>query len=161
MKNNEQRKRVEIVTIKISNMKMVKESSFLYESDGERRKVKSPKQAFDLVKHMFKGLDREMMVATYLNTKNEPLAVSTISIGSLNGSIVHPREIFKVAILSNAANFIIYHNHPSGDYAHPSKEDIIVTRRLKEVGEIIGINLNDHLIIYEDSYMSMKKNNYM
>jgi DNA repair protein RadC len=155
-----QRKRVDVVTVRIERMEMVKESSFLYESDGERRKVSSPKQAFDLVKNMFKGLDREMMVAAYLNTKNEPLAVSKISVGSLSTSIVHPREILKAAILSNAAGFILYHNHPSSNL-DCSKEDMNVTKRVKEAGEIIGINLIDHLIIYEDRFMSMKENHYI
>ena len=151
-----QRKRVDIVTIKMSKMELVKEGSFLYESDGEKRKINSPRNAFDLVKEMFKGLDREMMVAAYLNTKNEPISVSKISIGSLNSSVVHPREILKAAILSNAASFIIYHNHPSGNTS-PSKEDIEVTKRIKEASKVIGIDLIDHLIVYEDKFMSFKE----
>ena len=125
-------KRVDVVTIRVQRMELVKESSFLYESQGEKRKVSSPKNAFDLVKDMFKGLDREFLIAAYLNTKNEPLTVSKISIGSLNSSIVHPREILKAAILSNANSFVLYHNHPSGDYATPSKEDLDITKRVKE-----------------------------
>lgn len=156
-----QRKRVDIVTIRMSKLELVKESSFFYESGGERRKIISPRNAFDLVENMFKGLDREMVVAAYLNTKQEPLAISKISIGSLNSSIVHPREILKAAILSNAASFILYHNHPSGDYRTPSKEDISITKRIKEAGEVIGIQLLDHLIVYEDKFMSMKEHNYL
>ncbi len=109
-----QRKRVNIVTIvtiRINRMDLVKENSFLYESEGEKRRITNSRNAFDLVKDMFRGLDREVMIASYLNTKNEPMAVSKISIGSFNTSIVHPREILKIAILSNAASFIIYHNH--------------------------------------------------
>lgn len=154
-------KRVDVVTIRVQRMELVKESSFLYQSLGEKRKVTSPKNAFDLVKDMYKGLDREMMIAAYLNTKNEPLAVSKISIGSLDSSIVHPREILKAAILSNANSFIIYHNHPSGDCYTASKEDLEITKRLKKAGELIGIKLIDHLIVYEDRYMSMKENNYI
>lgn len=99
-------------------------------------------------------------MAAYLNTKNEPQSVSKISIGSLNYSVVHPREILKVAILSNSASFIIFHNHPSGSYLVPSEEDISITKRIKEAGEVVGIKLMDHLIIYEDKFMSMKENNY-
>lgn len=156
-----QRKRVNIVTIRINRMDLVKENSFLYESEGEKRRITNSRNAFDLVKDMFRGLDREVMIASYLNTKNEPMAVSKISIGSLNTSIVHPREILKIAILSNAASFIIYHNHPSGDYLTPSREDISITKRIKEAGKIVGINLLDHLIIYEDKFMSMNENGYI
>lgn len=155
------RKRVDIVNIRMTKMEIVKESSFLYEADGENRRVTTPENAFDLVKNMFKGLDREIFVAAYLNTKNEPTAISKISVGSLNNSIVHPREVLKIAIISNANSFIIYHNHPSGDYKNPSKEDIKITNRLKEAGEIVGINLIDHLLIYEDNFTSMKENNYI
>lgn len=101
------------------------------------------------------------MVAAYLNTKNEPIAVSKISIGSLNASIVHPREILKAAILSNAASFILFHNHPSGGCLNPSKEDITITKRIKEAGELIGIDLIDHLIVYEDRFISFKENSYV
>ncbi|MDR7871330.1 MAG: JAB domain-containing protein [Tissierellaceae bacterium] len=157
MNSNKQRKRVDIVTIRLSNMELIKEGSFLYESGEQRRLITSPRNAFDLVKDMFIGLDREIVVAAYLNTKNEPIAVSQISVGSLNSSIVHPREVMKAAILSNAASFIVCHNHPSGNPA-PSKEDIDITNRLKEVGEIVGIRLMDHIIIgSHDKYRSLKE----
>lgn len=156
-----QRKRVDIVTVKIERMELVKESSFLYESGGERRTVTTPQQAFDLVKDMFKGADREMMIVAYLNTKNQPVAVSKVSVGSLNSSIAHPREILKAGVLNNSASFIIFHNHPSGNYKTPSKEDISITKRVKEAGDIVGIKLLDHLIVYEDKFMSMKENHYV
>ncbi|SHJ92794.1 JAB domain-containing protein [Paramaledivibacter caminithermalis] len=157
-----QRKRVDVVTVRLEKMELVKESSFLYESDGERRIVSTPRQAFDLVKDMFKGADREIMIAAYLNTKNEPLAISKISIGSLNSAVIHPREIFKAAILANSASFILYHNHPSGN-VNPSKEDIEITKRIKKAGEIIGIDLVDHLVVYseDNNYLSMRENQYI
>lgn len=161
MTKKNQRKRVSIVTVRLREMELIKESSFLYQSKEKSRKIKSSYDAFLLVKDFFKGLDKEMFIAAHLNTKNEPIAVSKVSIGSLNSSIVHPREVMKELILSNASSFIIYHNHPSSNYDEPSIEDLEITKRLKKASDIIGINLQDHLIIYEDSYMSFKENGYV
>lgn len=91
-----------------------------------------------------------------INTKNKPTAIHTVSIGTLNSTVVHPREIFKAAILSNAASIILAHNHPSGDPT-PSKEDIGITKRLVDAGELLGITVMDHIIIGENNYVSMKK----
>ena len=144
----EARKRVDIVSLKVC-----KESSILYEP----RKISSPLDALELCKNFLENLDREQMIAISLNTKNEPTNVSVVSIGTLNSSMAHPREIYKVAVMSNANSIIIAHNHPSGD-VKPSKEDISITKRLKEVGEIIGINLIDHIIIgSKDRYTSLKE----
>jgi DNA repair protein RadC len=105
--------------------------------------------------------DREQFFLLCLNTKNEPTALHTVSIGSLDASIVHPREVFKVAILSNAASVIVAHNHPSGDPT-PSKEDIQVTRKLQEAGELLGITLLDHVIVgTEGAYTSLKERGLM
>ena len=85
--------------------------------------------------------------------------MQVISIGSLNSAIVHPREVFKIAVLSNASNIICFHNHPSGNIS-PSGEDENITRRLKECGEILGIGLVDHIIVGDnDTYFSFKENN--
>jgi len=89
---------------------------------------------------------REMFWAIAVNTKNRVISLYIISIGSLNASIVHPREIFRPAILDGAASIVIVHNHPTGD-AEPSKEDVEFTQRFKKCGELIGIQLLDHLII--------------
>jgi DNA repair protein RadC len=105
-------------------------------------------------------LTQEHFVCLYLNTKNQVLHKRTIFIGSLNASIVHPREIFKEAFRRSAASIICLHNHPSGDPA-PSKEDIEVTKRLVECGKIIGIDLLDHLIIGEHKYVSLKEKGYL
>ncbi|RQN09840.1 DNA repair protein RadC [Clostridium butyricum] len=145
-------KRVNIVSIK-----MVKESSILY---GNRR-ITSPKDAVELIRIVLKDSDREKLVVCCLNTKNEPTSISIISIGSLNSSIVHPREVFKTAILSNSASIIMAHNHPSGDIK-PSKEDINVTERIRESGKIIGIEMIDHMIIGgDDKYMSFKEEGFI
>lgn len=142
------KKRINLVSVKL-----IKEGSILY---GQRR-VLSPKEAFDLGKKFLVDSDREKMILLCLDSKNQPTAINTVSIGCLNSSIVHPREVFKVAILSNSASIIVYHNHPSGD-VKPSKEDINVTERLKESGKILGIELIDHLIIgLNEEYYSFKE----
>jgi len=91
-----------------------------------------------------------------LNTKNQVLAVDTISVGSLNSSLVHPREVFKPAVLKSAAAVILLHNHPSGD-ATPSSEDMEITRRLAEAGKILGIEVLDHIIIGDHVFTSLKE----
>lgn len=97
------------------------------------------------------------MILLCLDSKNQPTAINTVSIGCLNSSIVHPREVFKVAILSNSASIIVYHNHPSGDIK-PSKDDINITQRLKESGKILGIDLIDHIIVgSNEMYYSFKE----
>lgn len=101
-----------------------------------------------------------MLIVCCLNTKNEPTSISTVSVGSLNSSIVHPREVFKTAVMSNAASIIIAHNHPSGDIT-PSKEDKDITLRLKEAGDIIGIKLLDHIIIGDRNYLSLKEKGHI
>lgn len=146
-------KKVPAKRVSIVSIKMVRESSILY---GGRR-INSPAEGAELGRRFLEDLDRERLMLCCLNCKNEPISVSTISIGSLNASIVHPREVFKVAILSNAASIILYHNHPSGDDT-PSQEDISITKRLVEAGKIIGISLIDHIIIgKESSYCSLKE----
>lgn len=122
----------------------------------ENKKVTSPKEVYKIIAEYLKGVDREHLVLLTLDTKNVITSITTISIGSLNTSIVHPREVFKTAILSNAASIILAHNHPSGD-STPSKEDINITDRIKESGKILGIDLLDHLIIGDDSYISLKE----
>ncbi len=99
-----------------------------------------------MIKEKIEGLDREQFIIACLNTKNEPTDISVVAVGSLNKATVHPREVFKTAILSNAASIIAFHNHPSGE-TPPSQQDIQLTNRLYEAGELLGIKLLDHLII--------------
>lgn len=150
MKNNHA-KRVDIVSLK-----MIKESSILY---GNRR-IGSPNEALEIFKDLLENSDREKLIVCCLNSKNEPTNISIVSIGSLNSSIVHPREVFKTAVISNAASILIAHNHPSGDTT-PSKEDINITERIRQSGDIIGIKLLDHLIIGEGKYLSLKEEGYL
>ena len=95
-----------------------------------------------------------------LNTKNQVLAIKTVSVGDLSSSIVHPREVFQDAVVISAASIIIAHNHPSGDPT-PSAEDIAVTRRLMDAGEILGIELLDHVIIGDGVFVSLKERGKM
>ena len=144
-------KRINIVSIK-----MVKESSFLYQT----RQILSPNDAYEMIKEQLEGLDREQFIIACLNTKNEPTNISVVSVGSLNKAIVHPREVFKTAILSNAASVMAFHNHPSGETT-PSQQDIQLTNRLYEVGELLGIKLLDHLIIGDGTFTSLKEKGYL
>lgn len=99
---------------------------------------------------------REHFVMLLLNTKNEVIKKSTISIGSLNSSLVHPREVFKEAIKYSAASVILIHNHPSGSTS-PSEQDINITNRLADGGKILGIRVLDHIIVGKNGYTSMKE----
>ena len=105
------------------------------------------------------GLDREHFVVLLLDIKNKVIGINTVSIGNLDSSIAHPREVFKPAILSNAGSILLAHNHPSGDPT-PSREDIEITHRLVNAGNILGINVLDHIII-GDGYRSLKEAGHM
>ncbi|MDR4985943.1 DNA repair protein RadC [Bacillus cereus] len=148
---NQPAKRVDIV-----KLKMVKESSLLY----KERRVKSPEDASLLFKQFLDGADREYFIVLCLDIKNQPTAINVCHIGSLNSSIVHPREVLKPAIISNAASIIVAHNHPSNDPT-PSREDLEVTKRLIEAGKVVGIDVLDHLIVCEESFISLKEKGHM
>lgn len=125
----------------------------------ERYTIRSPQDAYNYLKDM-QYLTQEHFVVLGLNTKNQILFRETVFIGSLNSSIVHPREVFKNLIKRSCASAIVCHNHPSGHTA-PSPEDIQVTERLMEAGMIVGIAIIDHLIIGFESYISLKEKGYM
>lgn len=121
--------------------------------------IRSPEDAAKLLMPEMSSLNQEHFVVLFLNTKNQVLHKQTIFIGSLNASIVHPREIYREAVKRSAACIICAHNHPSG-VTTPSSEDIDVTNRLVEAGLIMGIELVDHLIIGDHTYLSMKEKGY-
>lgn len=125
----------------------------------KQRRVRSPQDSYELFHEYLGEVDREHFVVACLDTKNQPTNITTVHIGSLNASIVHPREVMKTAILSNAASIICGHSHPSGDPT-PSSMDIDVTERLAEVGKIIGIELLDHIIIGDGKFVSLKEKGY-
>lgn len=148
---NQPAKRVNIVSLKL-----VKESSIPY----KERSIRSPEDGYKLMKHFLGDLDREAFIVISLDTKNQPVSINICHVGSLNASIVHPREVMKSAILSNAASIMLGHNHPSGN-SSPSKEDVEVTKRLAEAGKIVGIELLDHIIVGDDEYVSLKEKGYV
>ena len=148
------KKKIPAKRVGIVSLKLVKESSVLYET----RTVSNSYDAYKLIKNFLIDSDREKFVVACLDTKNQPVNISVVSIGSVNSAIVHPREVFKVAMLSNASKIICFHNHPSGNLKC-SKEDENITDRLKECGEILGIELVDHIIVGDnDTYFSFKEN---
>ena len=127
---------------------------------AERVTIRSPKDIADLVSEDLRYLQKEHFVCLFLNTKNHLLAQETLSMGSLNASIVHPREVFRAAIKRSSASIICVHNHPSGDPT-PSPEDIQLTHRLMEAGTIIGIEVLDHVIIGDQRFISLKEQGFM
>lgn len=120
--------------------------------------IRSPQDVADLFMDRLRFEKKEYFLVIHLDTKNQVLSEETASIGSLDSSIVHPREIFKSALKKSSASIICVHNHPSGDPT-PSREDILVTKRLAEVGRIMGIDVLDHVIIGENRFVSMKEQN--
>lgn len=128
-------------------------------SDG-RYTIRSPEDAASYLMTDMASLSQEHFVVLFLNVKNEVLHKQTIFIGSLNSSIVHPREVFREAVKRSAASIVVAHNHPSGNPA-PSPEDIEVTKRLMEAGSIMGIETLDHLIIGDHQFISLKEKGYM
>ncbi len=124
-----------------------------YKEYNTRPMMTSPEKVYQILKPICPQ-DKESLFLLSLNTKNGIIAIRTISIGTLNANIVHPRDVFRAAIFDNAAQIIIAHNHPSGDPT-PSQEDINITKKLVETGKIIGITLLDHVIIGEGRHVSM------
>jgi len=146
----ESSKRVNIVSLKL-----VKESSILY----QKRSIRSPQEGYEFIREFLEDKDREHFIVVSLDTKNQPTNINISSIGTLNAALIHPREIFKAAIVSNACSIMCFHNHPSGD-ATESREDIEVTKRLVESGKILGIDLLDHIIVGDDTFTSLREKGF-
>jgi DNA repair protein RadC len=140
--------------INVYSLRLVKESSAAYNVE---KTIKNPTNASEVINQVFdmQNQPNEVFAILCLNTKNKVVGAHIISQGSLNESIVHPREVFKAAMINNAASVILAHNHPSGD-PEPSREDIETTNKLVQAGEIMGIKVLDHVII-SDSFLSMKE----
>jgi len=120
--------------------------------------LKSPEDVASVVRSRLKGKKKEHFMVLCLDTRNRLIGCRPVSVGSLDTSVVHPREVFKEAVSSSAASVIFVHNHPSGD-PEPSKEDIELTRRLAKAGEIIGIDVLDHIIVCDKEHLSLKARN--
>lgn len=128
----------------------VSESVSSYFTQGTR--YTAPSQVYETFNFLMQET-KEMFITLHLDGKNKIICMDLVSIGSLNQSIVHPRSVFQTACLSNAAAIILIHQHPTGD-STPSQEDIAITRRLKEAGEIMGIKILDHIIVGDGEYLS-------
>ena len=118
------------------------------------KRISSSQDVVELVAPDLNKYDREVFLSLLLNTKNMPIGVEEVSIGCLNSSIIHPRELFKSAVLASASSLILIHNHPSGD-PEPSREDLELTKRLVKAGDLMGIKILDHVIIAGESFISL------
>lgn len=128
--------------------------------DEPKRKICSPKDVYAFMYPKYREQKKEKFITLYLDTKNQILKDEVVSIGSLNASIVHPREVFKVALELSSASIIVCHNHPSGDPS-PSREDIMVTEKLCDGGKLLGIDVLDHIIIGDGRYVSLKDEGFI
>lgn len=122
--------------------------------------IRSPQEAAHYLMELLKLEQQEKFYVLYLNTKNQVVYEKAVFVGSLNASIVHPREVFKEAVKWSAASIIVSHNHPSGN-PDPSREDIEVTKRLVEAGAILGIECLDHIIVGDGHYVSLKEKGFI
>jgi len=119
------------------------------------RQVRQARDVAEFMQPIAAGLDREHFWCLLLDTRNKLLGVNTVSVGSLSSALVHPREVWKPAIIGNAAAVVLCHNHPSGD-ASPSTEDFALTQRLNQCAETLGIPLLDHIVLGHDgAYRSL------
>ncbi|MCM3227712.1 JAB domain-containing protein [Terribacillus saccharophilus] len=133
------------------------------ESEGlEVTTIRSPHDGAIVASSFIGDEDREVFLVIALNTKQGITAIHRCHVGSINASIVHPREVFKMLVLNNANSFVVAHNHPSNDCT-PSREDLAVTKRLKEAGELMGIELLDHVIVgaNNNNYVSLREKGYL
>ena len=124
--------------------------------------IQTADDAIFLMQRELQNSDRETFCVLHLNAKGKPLSMSVVSVGSLNSTLVHPREVFKASILSNAAAVIFMHNHPSGDLT-PSEDDKRTTKQLEKAGKILGIRVVDHIIVGEnkENYYSFHANDIL
>lgn len=123
-------------------------------------RIDTPAHAYNLIKDELKGEKRELFIVILLNTKGHSIGHHTVAIGTLSSVSVHPREVFYPAIRHKAASILLAHNHPSGDPT-PSCEDVEITKTLIETGKLMGIPVNDHLIIGDNSYLSLRQTSCM
>ena len=154
-------KGVDKMSIKVSfeRVMLVKERVGSYELP---REIRCPEEAYNAIRVTtnVQAEAQEVFGILILNIKNRIVAVHEISRGTLNSSMAHPREVFKPAVLHNAASIICFHNHPSGD-PEPSREDVELTKRLVEAGKILGIEVFDHIVVGDEGYVSLKERGVM
>jgi len=141
-----------IPQVELSMVREIKTASNSYRNSEE---VARSEFAASLLKS-----DREKFICMHLNIKNQIISFEVVSTGSLTSSLVHPREVYKGAILSNAVSVIFMHNHPSGD-PEPSNDDMEITKRLEKAGNILGIDVLDHIIVASGGFYSFRQHNLL
>lgn len=147
--------------MRLYNYKIVREKSEIY-YDG-RKSLNTAEEAVDMFNKYYKenyDLDKEHFSVIMVDSKNKIIGINLVSMGTLNQSLVHPREVFRSALMASANSIFLCHNHPSGDPT-PSKEDIAVTKRLVESGKLLGINVLDHIILGDERYSSLRELGYI
>jgi DNA repair protein RadC len=144
----------EAMHINVVRLEAVKDKTVEYGT----RQIKSPEDLAKLGFRLIGNADREVFYTVCLSTRNTINAVHLVSVGSLTASVVHPREVYKLAVINNSASVAFLHNHPSGNSA-PSNEDIQVTRQLIEAGKVLGIRVLDHVIVGDETSYSLSENN--
>jgi DNA repair protein RadC len=127
---------------------------------GRIRSVRCPEDAAGLVMEDMRHLDREHFKVILLDSKNAVISIETVSVGTVNASIVHPREALRPALEKSATSMVLVHNHPTGNVS-PSREDILLTKRFEKCGRILGIDVVDHIIIGDGRYKSLKECGYV
>jgi len=134
----------------VYELKVVRERRTGY---GPARRITTSRDIYEAFRERFERLDREEFLVVPLDGKNHLRSFHVVSVGTLTASLVHPREVYKLAVLANAAAIVVVHNHPSGDPT-PSAEDQAITLRLKQAGDLLGIKLLDHVVIGDGRYFS-------
>lgn len=152
----EKQKKVPVKRIQLVDVVLERKGSQMFEG----RRVRSPEDAANIIRDFIGDSDKEKFMVLGLSIKNEPQLLQVVHTGSINASIVHPREVMKSLILVNCACCVVAHNHQSNDVT-PSPEDIDVTERLVEAGKLIGIDVMDHLIMASDKFISLKESGYI
>lgn len=130
------------------------------EMTTEARMMDSPETVYRFCKDKIANEVQEVFLVLIVNNKNRLLAYKEVSRGTVNETLIHPREVFMPAILAGAASIIIVHNHPSGEHFPASREDLVVTKRIYDAGEILGIELLDHVIVSMEGFNSAKENGW-
>jgi DNA repair protein RadC len=136
--------KTKLYRVPVYQLALAREGSACYSAD--RKQIRSAQDIDALLRPMIEDLDREVFIVVTLDTKLHPIGVNVVSSGTLNQSLVHPREALKLAILQNAAAIAFAHNHPSGN-TEPSRDDQVITDRLRKAAEIMGIRVLDHVIL--------------
>lgn len=121
-----------------------------------KESVCTPQKVVQMLKCMLRNVDKEYFIVISVDAKNKPVGIEVVSVGTLTATLVEAREVFKHAVLCCASGIIMAHNHPSGDVM-PSNNDLVVSKKMREAGEILGIRVLDHIIIGEDDYFSFEE----